>query len=106
MISWFEFIVFRRDIVVGSLFGGHQFLGTAAPKITLHCQLIAGGAGARADHPICGVVPAMSGDGPLELHIVVVTLAPRAAACSRNGAGFQRDYCDKSPRRQIPMSKT
>ena len=27
VISWFEFIVFRRDIVVGSLFGGHQFLG-------------------------------------------------------------------------------
>lgn len=27
VISWFEFIVFRRDIVVGSLFGGHQFRG-------------------------------------------------------------------------------
>jgi hypothetical protein len=37
VISWFEFIVFRRDIVVGSLFGGHQFLGKAAPKITLRC---------------------------------------------------------------------
>ena len=37
MISWFEFIVFRRDIVVGSLFGGRQFLGKAAPKITLRC---------------------------------------------------------------------
>ena len=36
-ISWFEFIVFRRDIVVGSLFGGHQFLGKAAPKIALRC---------------------------------------------------------------------
>jgi hypothetical protein len=35
VISWFEFIVFRRDIVVGSIFGGHQFLGKAAPKITL-----------------------------------------------------------------------
>src|SRR6202795_4223894 len=32
-ISWFEFIVFRRDIVVGSLFAGHQFLGKPAPKI-------------------------------------------------------------------------
>jgi hypothetical protein len=28
-LSWFEFIDFRRDIVVGSLFGGHQFLGEA-----------------------------------------------------------------------------
>src|ERR1700746_118324 len=37
VISWFEFIVFRRDIVVGSLFRGHQFLGKAAPKITLRC---------------------------------------------------------------------
>jgi hypothetical protein len=37
VISWFEFIDFRRDIVVGSLFGGHQFLGKAAPKITLRC---------------------------------------------------------------------
>src|SRR6266849_8425131 len=37
VISWFEFIVFRRDIVVGSLFGGYQFLGKAAPKITLRC---------------------------------------------------------------------
>ena len=37
VILWFEFIVFRRDIVVGSLFGGHQFLGKAAPKITLRC---------------------------------------------------------------------
>jgi|SRR5271156_2345853 len=37
VISWFAFIVFRRDIVVGSLFGGHQFLGKAAPKITLRC---------------------------------------------------------------------
>jgi hypothetical protein len=35
VISWFEFIVFRRDIVVGSLFGGHQFPGKAAPKITI-----------------------------------------------------------------------
>src|SRR5712671_2676629 len=26
-----------RLIVVGSLFGGHQFLGKAAPKITLRC---------------------------------------------------------------------
>src|SRR5258707_1570584 len=34
-LSWFEFIDFRRDIDVGSLFGGHQFLGEAAPKITL-----------------------------------------------------------------------
>src|SRR5258708_33902142 len=34
-LSWFEFIDFRRDIGVGSLFGGHQFLGEAAPKITL-----------------------------------------------------------------------
>ncbi len=32
VISWFEFIDFRRDIVVGSLFGGHQFLGKAAPN--------------------------------------------------------------------------
>jgi hypothetical protein len=37
VISWFEFIDFRRDIVVGSLFGGHQFLSKAAPKITLRC---------------------------------------------------------------------
>src|ERR1700730_13679772 len=37
VISWFEFIDFRRDIVVGSLFGGHQLLGKAAPKITLRC---------------------------------------------------------------------
>jgi hypothetical protein len=37
VISWFEFIDFRRDIIVGSLFGGHQFLGKAAPKITLRC---------------------------------------------------------------------
>ena len=37
VVSWFEFIDFRCDIVVGSLFGGHQFLGKAAPKITLHC---------------------------------------------------------------------
>ena len=36
-LSWFEFIDFRRDIVVRSLFGGHQFLGEAAPKITLRC---------------------------------------------------------------------
>src|SRR5450755_2048783 len=36
-VSRFEFIDFRRDIVVGSLFGGHQFLGKAAPKITLCC---------------------------------------------------------------------
>src|SRR6202051_4364590 len=27
-LSWFEFIDFRRDIVVGSFFGGHQFLGS------------------------------------------------------------------------------
>jgi len=32
VISWFEFIVFRRGIVVGSLFSGK-----AAPKITLRC---------------------------------------------------------------------
>ena len=37
VVSWFEFIDFRCDIVVGSLFGGHQFLGKAAPKITLRC---------------------------------------------------------------------
>ena len=37
MVSWFEFIDFRCDVVVGSLFGGHQFLGKAAPKITLRC---------------------------------------------------------------------
>src|ERR1700730_11200381 len=37
VISWLEFIFFRRDIVVVSLFGGHQFLGKAAPKITLRC---------------------------------------------------------------------
>src|SRR5712664_492922 len=37
VVSWFEFIDFRCDIVVGSLFGGHQFLGKAAPKITLGC---------------------------------------------------------------------
>src|SRR6202022_1200171 len=36
-LSWFEFIDFRRDIVVGSFFGGHQFLGKATPKITLRC---------------------------------------------------------------------
>jgi hypothetical protein len=36
-ISWFEFIVFHRDIVIGGLFGGHQFLGKAAPKIALRC---------------------------------------------------------------------
>jgi len=35
VVSWLEFIDFRCDIVVGSLFGGHQFLGKAAPKITL-----------------------------------------------------------------------
>jgi hypothetical protein len=37
VVSWFEFIDFRCDIVVVSLFGGHQFLGKAAPKITLRC---------------------------------------------------------------------
>ena len=37
VVSWFEFIDFRCDIVVGSPFGGHQFLGKAAPKITLRC---------------------------------------------------------------------
>jgi len=37
VVSWFEFIDFRRVIVVRSLFGGHQFLAKAAPKITLRC---------------------------------------------------------------------
>src|ERR1700730_9217007 len=36
-LSWFEFIEFRRDIVVSSLFSRHQFLQKAAPKITLRC---------------------------------------------------------------------
>jgi|SRR5712671_5222718 hypothetical protein len=36
-LSWFEFIDFRRDIVVSSLFSRHQFLQKAAPKITLRC---------------------------------------------------------------------
>ncbi len=35
-LSWFEFIDFRCDIVVG-LFAHHQLLGKAAPKITLRC---------------------------------------------------------------------
>jgi hypothetical protein len=34
-VSWFEFIDFRRDIVVGSPFSRHQFLQKASPKITL-----------------------------------------------------------------------
>src|SRR3982074_284920 len=36
-LSWFEFIDFRRDIVVSSPFSRHQFLQKAAPKITLRC---------------------------------------------------------------------
>ena len=36
-VSWFEFIDFRRDIVVGSLFSGDQFLRKPAPKIALRC---------------------------------------------------------------------
>src|ERR1700730_7084142 len=41
-LSWFEFIDFRRDIVVSSLFSHNQSLQKAAPKITLRCVALTG----------------------------------------------------------------
>jgi hypothetical protein len=37
-LSGFEFIDFRRDIVVSNLFSRHQFLQKVAPKIRLRCR--------------------------------------------------------------------
>jgi hypothetical protein len=35
VVSWFEFIDFRCDIVVVSLFGGHPFLGKSRSAVSI-----------------------------------------------------------------------